>query len=157
MGEPLSQLGSGLEAGPSSPLQRKQALFALLVVTSVWGATFIWMKQALNALEPEIQDLGRFQVVAILVAARFAVAAIAMLLFFPKARAALFHAEQWRGGLILGGIMLVGFVTQMIGLEDLALGNFSSLLACHHTSPKLCDAKFSSFPSCVFLNITCTA
>jgi len=117
MGEPLSQLGSGLEAGPSSPLQRKQALFALLVVTSAWGATFIWMKQALNALEPEIQDLGRFQVVAILVAARFAVAAIAMLLFFPKARAALFHAEQWRGGLILGGIMLVGFVTQMIGLE----------------------------------------
>ena len=80
MGETISQLGSGLEAGPATPLQRKKALFALLVVTSVWGATFIWMKQALNALEPEIQELGRFQVVAILVAARFAVAAIAMVL-----------------------------------------------------------------------------
>lgn len=120
MGEPFSQPGIGLEASPATPLQRKKALIALLVVTSVWGATFIWMKQALNSLEPEIQDIGRFQVVAILVAARFAVAAIAMLLLFPKARAALKHPEQWRGGLVLGGIMLVGFVTQMIGLEDIS-------------------------------------
>ena len=66
------------------PTSTKKALFALLVVTSVWGATFIWMKQALNALEPEIQELGRFQVVAILVAARFAVAAIACCFSFPK-------------------------------------------------------------------------
>ena len=120
MGETLSQPSSGLEAGPSSPLQRKKALFALLVVTSVWGATFIWMKQALNALGPEIIDYGQFQVVAVLVAARFAVAALAMVLIFPKARAALNQREQWRGGFILGGIMLVGFVTQMIGLEEIS-------------------------------------
>ena len=120
MGETLSQPSSGLEAGPSSPLQRKKALLALLVVTSVWGATFIWMKQALNALEPEIIDYGQFQVVAVLVAARFAVAALAMILIFPKARAALNQREQWRGGFILGGIMLVGFVTQMIGLGEIS-------------------------------------
>ena len=48
MGDTLSQLGSGLEAGPATPEQRKKALFALLVVTAVWGATFIWMKQALK-------------------------------------------------------------------------------------------------------------
>tara|TARA_B110000444_G_scaffold213688_1_gene210617 strand:- start:4516 stop:5490 length:975 start_codon:yes stop_codon:yes gene_type:complete len=120
MGDTLSQLGSGLEAGPATPEQRKKALFALLVVTAVWGATFIWMKQALNALDAEIVEYGRFEVVAVLVAARFAVAALAMLLFFPKARAALMEAEQWKGGLILGSIMLVGFVTQMIGLEDIS-------------------------------------
>lgn len=120
MGETLSQPSSGLEAGPSSPLQRKKALLALLVVTSVWGATFIWMKQALNALEPEIIDYGQFQVVAVLVAARFTVAALAMILIFPKARAALNQREQWRGGFILGGIMLVGFVTQMIGLGEIS-------------------------------------
>tara|TARA_Y100000766_G_scaffold17647_1_gene12464 strand:+ start:22248 stop:23246 length:999 start_codon:yes stop_codon:yes gene_type:complete len=120
MGETASQLGVGLEAGPATPEQRKKALLALLVVTAVWGATFIWMKQALNALDTEIVEYGRFEVVAVLVAARFAVAALAMLLFFPKARAALMDAEQWRGGLILGSIMLVGFVTQMIGLEDIS-------------------------------------
>ena len=120
MGETLSQPSNGLEAGPASRLQRKKALFALLVVTSVWGATFIWMKQALNSLDAEIIDYGRFQVVAILVAARFTVAALAMVLIFPKARAALNQREQWRGGFILGGIMLVGFVTQMIGLEDIS-------------------------------------
>lgn len=120
MGDTLSQLGSGLEAGPATPEQRKKALLALLVVTAVWGATFIWMKQALNALDAEIVEYGRFEVVAVLVSARFAVAALAMLLFFPKARAALMEAEQWKGGLILGSIMLVGFVTQMIGLEDIS-------------------------------------
>lgn len=120
MGEFTSQLGDGLTAGPATPEQRKKALFALLVVTAVWGATFIWMKQALNSLESEILVYGRSEVVAVLVAARFTVAALAMLLLFPKARAALNDAEQWRGGLILGSIMLVGFVTQMIGLDDIS-------------------------------------
>ena len=43
---------------PEAPGQRKVAIVALLVVTSVWGATFIWMKQALNALQPEIETYG---------------------------------------------------------------------------------------------------
>lgn len=101
------------------PSERRKALFALLVVTSVWGATFIWMKQALNTLEPEIQSQGRFQIVALLVAARFIVAAVVMFAAFSKARTALRQSEQWKGGLILGSIMLVGFVTQMIGLDDI--------------------------------------
>ena len=84
MGELTSQLGDGLSAGPATPEQRKKALLALLVVTAVWGATFIWMKQALNALDSEIIEYGRFEVVAVLVAARFAVAALAMLSFFQK-------------------------------------------------------------------------
>jgi drug/metabolite transporter (DMT)-like permease len=88
-------------------------------VTSVWGATFIWMKQALNTLEPEIESQGRFQIIALLVAARFLVAAAVMFFAFSKARAALRQSEQWRGGFILGIIMLVGFVTQMIGLDDI--------------------------------------
>lgn len=101
------------------PSERRKALFALLVVTSVWGATFIWMKQALNTLEPDIQSQGRFQIVALLVAARFIVAAVVMFAAFSKARTALRQSEQWKGGLVLGSIMLVGFVTQMIGLDDI--------------------------------------
>lgn len=118
--EEMPTLGSqGLEANPSSPQLRQKALIALLLVTSVWGATFIWMKQALNALEPQIELYGSKEVVGVLVAARFAVATLVMLVFFKKGRSALFEVEQWRGGLILGSLMLIGFVTQMIGLGDI--------------------------------------
>ena len=104
---------------PLAPRQRKIAIAALLVVTSVWGATFIWMKQALNELQPEIEAYGSNRVVGVLVAARFAIAALVMVIFFPKARAALGDKEQWKGGALLGGVMLVGFVTQMIGLDEI--------------------------------------
>jgi len=119
MGEQVTTASSSFDAMVLPPSERRKALFALLVVTSVWGATFIWMKQALNTLEPEIQSQGRFQIVALLVAARFIVAAVVMFAAFSKARTALRQSEQWKGGLILGSIMLVGFVTQMIGLDDI--------------------------------------
>ena len=119
MGEQVTTASSSFDAMVLPPSERRKALFALLVVTSVWGATFIWMKQALNTLEPEIQSQGRFQIVALLVAARFIVAAVVMFAAFSKARTALRQSEQWKGGLVLGSIMLVGFVTQMIGLDDI--------------------------------------
>jgi drug/metabolite transporter (DMT)-like permease len=120
MGEQVSIAPTAFDAKALPPSERRKALLALLVVTSVWGATFIWMKQALNTLEPEIQSQGRFQIIALLVAARFIIAAIVMFLSFSKARAALRESEQWKGGLLLGSIMLVGFVTQMIGLDDIS-------------------------------------
>ena len=42
----------------SSDKQRRIAIIALLAVTLVWGATFIWMKQALDALDEEKEMLG---------------------------------------------------------------------------------------------------
>ena len=116
-----SAVGHGAQLATTSlaPNQRKRAIAALLVVTSVWGATFIWMKQALNELQPEIEAYGSNRVVGVLVAARFAIAALVMVIFFPKARAALRDKEQWKGGALLGGVMLVGFVTQMIGLDEI--------------------------------------
>jgi drug/metabolite transporter (DMT)-like permease len=119
MGEQVTAASPSFDAMALPPSERRKALLALLVVTSVWGATFIWMKQALNTLEPEIESQGRFQIIALLVAARFLVAAAVMFFAFSKARAALRQSEQWRGGFILGIIMLVGFVTQMIGLDDI--------------------------------------
>jgi len=77
------------------------------------------MKQALNELQPEIEAYGSNRVVGVLVAARFAIAALVMVIFFPKARTALRDKEQWKGGALLGGVMLVGFVTQMIGLDEI--------------------------------------
>ena len=64
--------------------QRQIAIIALLAVTLVWGATFIWMKQALDALGEEKSELGVNGVVASLVFARFAIAALMMLIFFKK-------------------------------------------------------------------------
>ena len=98
--------------------QRQIAIFALLAVTLVWGATFIWMKQALDALEEEKELLGTNGVVAALVFARFAIAAVLMLVFFPKARSSLTSKQIWLDGLILGVLMFVAYLSQLMGLDD---------------------------------------
>ena len=99
--------------------QRRKAALVLLSVTLIWGATFIWMKQALNALEVEIETFGTFSVVAYLVALRFLIATALVAVVFPKARAGLRLPVIWKGGGILGGLMLVGFVSQMVALNDI--------------------------------------
>lgn len=98
---------------------RRQAGFGLLLVTLVWGATFIWMKQALNVLALEISLYSNSAVVGILVAARFLIALILLILFSTKARAGLMDKESWKGGLILGGLMFAGFFLQMVGIESI--------------------------------------
>ena len=50
----------------ATPEQRRIAIIALLAVTLVWGATFIWMKQALDSLDAEKSSLGTNGVVAVL-------------------------------------------------------------------------------------------
>lgn len=90
--------GVAHEAGVDLHPQRRKAALVLLSVTLVWGATFIWMKQALNALQPEITNYGTFPVVAFLVAGRFFIAMVLVLLFFSKARHGLRAGDMWKGG-----------------------------------------------------------
>ena len=73
--------GTDFLAAKVSGSQRKKAIYALLAVTLVWGATFIWMKQALENLEDEKINFGKNAVVATLVAARFAIASVVMVVF----------------------------------------------------------------------------
>ena len=47
------QLVSASATLDSTDKQRQIAILALLAVTLVWGATFIWMKQALDELDTE--------------------------------------------------------------------------------------------------------
>ena len=101
------------------PKQRQIAILALLAVTLVWGATFVWMKQALDALDDEKATLGTNGVVAVLVFARFAIAALLMLIFFRKARSSLTDRRIWLDGIILGGLMFLAYLSQMIGLDDI--------------------------------------
>ena len=99
--------------------QRRKAIYALLAVTLVWGATFIWMKQALENLEEEKLTFGKNAVVAILVAARFAIASIVMLAFFSKARVAIREKIIWKDGFLLGFLMFLAYFSQMVGLDDI--------------------------------------
>ena len=103
----------------SSDKQRRIAIIALLAVTLVWGATFIWMKQALDALDEEKEMLGTNGVVSSLVLARFAIAAAMMLIFFRRARTSPTDRQIWLDGLVLGSLMFVAYLTQMIGLDEI--------------------------------------
>ena len=67
----------------------------------------------------EIETFGTFSVVAYLVALRFLIATALVAVVFPKARAGLRLPVIWKGGGILGGLMLVGFVSQMVALNDI--------------------------------------
>ena len=113
------QLVSASGTLDSTDKQRQIAILALLAVTLVWGATFIWMKQALDELDTEKAALGTNGVVATLVFARFAIAAIMMLLFFKKARTSLGDKQIWQDGFILGTLMFIAYLSQMIGLDDI--------------------------------------
>ena len=78
------------------------------------------MKQAMNSLDAEIAQYSTTAVVGVIVSARFFIAFVALLPFSSTARAALTSKEDWHGGLILGGLMLAGFVLQMIGIDSVS-------------------------------------
>ena len=120
MGESsTTSTGSDFLAQNVSSEQRRKAIYSLLVVTLVWGATFIWMKQALDNLESEKIEFGKNGVVAALLVARFAIASIVILVFFPRARKALTSKILWLDGLLLGSLMFLAYFTQMVGLDDI--------------------------------------
>jgi drug/metabolite transporter (DMT)-like permease len=99
---------------------RRQAVIGLFFVTLLWGGTFVWMKQAMNSLEVQINEYSNTGVVGVIVASRFLIAFVALLLFSSRARGALTSKEDWLGGLILGSLMLAGFVLQMIGINSVS-------------------------------------
>lgn len=78
------------------------------------------MKQALNSLDDELTQYTTAGVVGVIVCSRFLIAFVALLPFSSEARRALTSKEDWKGGLILGGLMLAGFVLQMIGIESVS-------------------------------------
>ena len=100
--------------------KRQQAALGLFFVTLLWGGTFVWMKQAMVSLEGELNQYTTAGVVGVIVCSRFLIAFVALLPFSSTARNALTSKEDWKGGIILGGLMLAGFVLQMIGIESVS-------------------------------------
>lgn len=78
------------------------------------------MKQAMLSLEGELDQYTTAGVVGVIVCSRFLIAFVALLPFSSTARNALRSKEDWKGGLILGSLMLAGFVLQMIGIESVS-------------------------------------
>ena len=118
----------------------------LLSVTLVWGATFIWMKQALNALEVEIEAYGTFSVVAFLVALRFLIAMALVAAVFPKTWQGLTSVQIWKGGAVLGSLMLVGFVSQMVALNDINPSTSAFLTSLYVVMTALLTVKMTQHP-----------
>lgn len=98
--------------------ERAKAVVALLIVTILWGWTFVWMKQSLVAAQTALGRAGGAAVVCLYVAIRFAIAA-AVLPLWPRARRGL-DAGAWRGGAFLGALLFAGFLVQMLGLEGVS-------------------------------------
>ena len=99
----------------ADPARRRKATLALLLVTLLWGWTFVWMKQALIAAEAHLGVAGSRAAIGLFIAQRFGLA----LLVLPLARPRLLtriSRSVWRGGALLGTLLLSGFLLQMLGL-----------------------------------------
>ena len=96
----------------------RQATLALFGVTLLWGGTFVWMQQSLDAAAASSPELSEKDVAIFFVMMRFVIAGLLLLVFVPKTWSGLKDSEVWKGGLILGVIVWGGFILQMLGLTD---------------------------------------
>lgn len=97
---------------------RSIALLSLFGVTLLWGGTFIWMQQSLDAAASISPNIPENQVAIFFVMMRFVIAGFFLLVLIPKTWSGLKEIEVWKGGLILGVIVWGGFILQMLGLTD---------------------------------------
>jgi drug/metabolite transporter (DMT)-like permease len=79
-----------------------RALLALVVVTAVWGVTFVQVKDAL-----ELYPLFAF------LAVRFAIASVAL----APVAAPRFRRAGWKPATLLGGLLALGYALQTAGLD----------------------------------------
>ena len=110
--------------------QRRRATWALLIMTFIWGYTFIWIKSALNtadrhfgynfdlnlcaeATEALPLTVGLFMVI------RFLGAALILPVALPVARDRISDAAVWKAGAVLSFFVLAGFLLQMFGMHGI--------------------------------------
>ena len=98
---------------------RRNAVAWLLFVTLIWGATFVWMKKALDSASTHLENWHLVSVVGFMIFIRFLVAAISLPIFSERARIGLIDKNVWKGGTLLGLLMFGGFLTQMLALNEI--------------------------------------
>lgn len=84
---------------------RWRANLALLIVTLIWGSTFVIVKNTLEEVSPFV-----------LISARFWAAAFALVLAYLIRRPAGKNTPVIRDGVLTGLVLASGFITQTIGL-----------------------------------------
>jgi drug/metabolite transporter (DMT)-like permease len=103
----------------NSFLQRRStALGALLLVTIIWGLTFVWMEGALDAAAKYLGPESIIATIGLFLTVRFGIAAIILLVTVPSSRTGFTSRASWKAGAILGALLLGGFLLQMVGLSD---------------------------------------
>jgi drug/metabolite transporter (DMT)-like permease len=122
--------GSGAppaSAGADRARGERAGVAAMVVATLLWGATFVATRDTLGSLSPEE-----------LVAARFAVAAIVLVLAWlalggtRRARAEWSWRATLAGGLVSGVLAALSYLFQAIGLTATSAGS-SAFLTCTGT------------------------
>lgn len=91
---------------------------ALLLVTVLWGWTFVWMKQSNDAVVARLGQGGLTAGIGLFMTLRFGIAAVVMLAL-PSVRRGL-TPGVWRAGLWIGLALLGGFLLQMFGLSGVS-------------------------------------
>lgn len=98
----------------------RRAVIAILTFTVIWGCTFVWMKEAVAAIERELGQAALVPGVAVFLVLRFGLAAVVMVGCVPASRRGLRERRVWSGGLVLGGLLCGGFWLQMVGLAEVS-------------------------------------
>ena len=117
--------------GLSVEKSRKIAPFALFAMTFIWGATFVWMKQILDATESEIAEFGVGTVTMFYIGARFLIAAVLLGVLFKSCREGLVDSQIWKYGVWLGFLLFLGFLSQMSALEEIDPGTSAFLTSLY--------------------------
>lgn len=95
---------------------RPRAILMLILATAAWGYSFPAGKALLAALERDLPGREGLTFSALLIGARFALAALLMWMVQPRAFAQM-RAEEWRQGLGLGLFGGLGMLFQCDGLN----------------------------------------
>ncbi len=100
---------------PSPPT--RTAVLALLVVTVIWGWTFIWMTEALDTARAYMGEDGMVVAVGLFMMVRFGMATLGLPLVLQASRLGMGSPAVWRDGALLAAILLAAFLLQMFGLQ----------------------------------------
>ena len=95
---------------------------AIFGISFLWGMTFIWMKQGIEAAERAAPGLEANWVAFLFFSARFVIATVLTLALLPKARSGLFNPDAVRGGAWLGLILSAGYLSQNVGITTVTPG-----------------------------------
>ena len=102
--------------------RERRAALAIFGISFLWGMTFIWMKQGIEAAETVTPDLDANWVAILFFSARFVIAAALTLALLPKARSGLSDPDAVKGGMWLGVILSAGYLSQNVGITTVTPG-----------------------------------